>query len=295
MLRSPLSILHTSRILLLSIPYIRMSTSTSTPPTQPTQSASGPSKWPTSPYTPRHSTWPYSPHDFERHDLTPDTSFYTAPRFVTHIDDHAIQVLKEYYEDVIPKKGRILDLCSSWTSHFPSTLEAAAKSTAISIARSTAEGQGQKGNEGVTLEVIGIGMNAAELEKNPVLSRRIVQDLNTNPTLPSMGGQIDTATCVVSMDYLIHPVQVLSSIYDQLKTGGVVHLIISNRCFPTKVVGRWLKVTEEERLEMVGDYLWFAGYRNMEVVTLSGGGGGLAARMGFEGVDPLWVVRGTKA
>jgi len=44
-----------------------------------------------------------------------------------------------------------------------------------------------------------------------------------------------------------------------------VHLVVSNRCFPSKVVGRWLRVDEEERLRMVGDYLWFSGWRGVNV------------------------------
>ncbi|KAK5241113.1 hypothetical protein LTR40_013400, partial [Exophiala xenobiotica] len=49
------------------------------------------------------------------------------------------------------------------------------------------------------------------------------------------------------------------------------------------VVGRWLKVDEEERLNMVGDYLWWSGWRKIEIQNL------------VEGSfmrDPLWVVRG---
>jgi hypothetical protein len=93
---------------------------------------------------------------------------------------------------------------------------------------------------------------------------------------------LDASTCVVSIDYLTSPVQVLSSIRQQTNPGGKIHLIISNRCFPTKAVGRWLKVGEEQRLEMVGDYLWWGGWRNIEIQVIVQGG--------FM-TDPLWVVR----
>lgn len=75
----------------------------------------------------------------------------------------------------------------------------------------------------------------------------------------------------------------------------MVHLVVSNRCFPSKVVGRWLRVDEEERLRMVGDYLWFSGWRGVEVVEVCDGGVREGAGwFGFGGgrVDPLWVVRG---
>ena len=57
---------------------------------------------------------------------------------------------------------------------------------------------------------------------------------------------------------------------------------------------------------MVGDYLWWAGWRDVEIVTVcdgrggnagAGGGGGGWGRMVMGvggGTDPLWVVRGRK-
>ena len=162
------------------------------------------------------------------------------------------------------------------------------------------------------LEVIGLGMNAQELSANPLLHSTHLQDLNAHPTLPSsLGGPppLNATVCVVSIDYLTQPLAVLSSLRDRTAEGGSVHLVVSNRCFPTKAVGRWLKVGEGERLEMVGDYLWWSGWREVEIVEVcdgrvrdgegggggGGGGGGLARLMGmFGGVDPLWVVRGKK-
>lgn len=47
---------------------------------------------------------------------------------------------------------------------------------------------------------------------------------------------------------------------------------------------------------MVGDYLWFSGWRGIEIVDLCDGKGTAAGLMGMfgGGVDPLWVVRGVK-
>ena len=41
-------------------------------------------------------TFPFGPEEFQRYDETPDTSFYSQPRFVTHIDDGAIAALTKY-------------------------------------------------------------------------------------------------------------------------------------------------------------------------------------------------------
>ncbi|KAK7911171.1 hypothetical protein PG985_013652 [Apiospora marii] len=266
------------------------------------------STWKTRPYVPRHASWPYSEADFARQDPTPDTSFYDTPRFVTHIDEEAIASLRSYYDAVLPRKGRVLDLCSSWVSHYPPDIEKAA----------AAPGGG--------VVVTGMGMNREELAANRVLNGgRIIVDLNEQPDVgralgendgatrdTSVGGtthekdKFDASTLVVSIDYLIHPVEVLRSLRDVTRDGGVVHLTISNRCFPTKAIARWLRIDEEERLQMVGDFLHFAGWKKIEIVELSNGqaeksdppqGGLLNSLFGVMGVghrDPLWVVRGVK-
>lgn len=236
-------------------------------------------------YKPRHSSFPYTDADFRRVDETSDNTFYSDSRFVTHIDGNATMLLGQYYSQALPRTGRILDLCSSWISHLPKELEAAASKTAD---------QGD-----VSLEVVGLGMNNAELNKNPILGKRVLQDLNTNPEVPKDIAPLDATTCVVSIDYLTKPVPVLSSILKLTKPGGKVHLVISNRCFPTKVIRRWLRISEEERLQMVGDYLWFAGWRNIEILTLNDGEQALSEQQGimawFSGrTDPIWVVKGTK-
>lgn len=145
-----------------------------------------------------------------------------------------------------------------------------------------------------------MGINQKELAANQILKERILQDLNQDPTIPHTIGTFDAATCVVSVDYLTAPHRVLASLFSHTKPNGTVHLVISNRCFPTKAVGRWLRVGEEEKLLMVGDYLWFAGWRDVEIVTLCDGkgdggkGGGWMGIFGGGRPDPLWVVRGRK-
>lgn len=247
--------------------------------------------WPTRPYTPRHASWPYRAADFARLDQSADAAFYAVPRLVTHIDDVAIASLRRYYDAVLPRRGRLLDLCSSWISHYPPAVEEAA-----------AAGDGQ-------LRVVGLGLNAAELAANPVLGGgRIVADLNEQPDVPAAlraagvavavrgdgeagcesGGEegdlLDASTMVVSIDYLTDPVAVLRSLRRAMRMQGAVHLAVSNRCFPTKAIARWSRISEEERLCMVGDFLHFAGWGQIEIVELSDGSLG----------DPLWVVRAVR-
>uniref|UniRef100_A0A0R0L4J8 Methyltransferase type 11 domain-containing protein n=1 Tax=Glycine max TaxID=3847 RepID=A0A0R0L4J8_SOYBN len=62
--------------------------------------------------------FPFKEEEFQRFDETPDSLFYEAPRFVTHIDDPAIAALTKYYSKVFPPSNTpgvsILDMCSSW-------------------------------------------------------------------------------------------------------------------------------------------------------------------------------------
>lgn len=240
-------------------------------------------------YEPQHQTWPYKPSDFKRYDETPDEHFYDDPRIdVQHIDDHAIANIKTYYEAALPESGRILDLCTSWTSHFPNSVKARVESGELKVA--------------------GVGLNKEELDANPHLNDgKLVHDLNANPRFahPSRlaeGEGIDAATCVVSIDYLTSPREMLEHLRTRyMNEAGVVHLVVSNRRFPTKAIAMWERASEEERLQIVGDYLHFSGWKNIEIVDLSGSPGGEApagglssflSSLGMRSHDPLWVVRG---
>ena len=278
------------KLLSFSLPVL-FSAMASSKTSAPSSSSQLPPSYPSYRYRSSHTSFPYVAEDFLRADETSDSDFYSSPRFVTHIDDNAIALLREYYLHNLPWKGRVLDFCSSWISHFPKELE--------ELARKTAEKEKEikgkeEGDEDDSLKVIGMGINKKELDANIILSSRILQDLNINPSIPSKVAPLSAATCVVSIDYLIHPLEVLSSLRNQMRPGGQVHLVISNRCFPTKAVGRWLRITEQDKLNMVGDYLWWSGWREIEILTICDGKGDGSGWFGLGGSDPLWVVRGTK-
>ncbi|KAF2721167.1 hypothetical protein K431DRAFT_285007 [Polychaeton citri CBS 116435] len=295
----PLPIISTSSLLLAATFASRPSSQT-----MPTATSATPGGWHVRRYEPRYQSWPYSDSDFRRMDPSKDSSFYSSPRFVTHIDDAAIVSLSQYYGESLPKQGRVLDFCSSWVSHYPASIESAVDAGDV--------------------QITGMGMNKAELDRNQFLnSGRLLVDLNENSDIQAallesnaIGvdevDKLDASTCVVSIDYLTRPVEVLRSLRDATKNGGKVHLTISNRCFPTKAMSRWLRVSEDERLMMVGDFLHFAGWKDIEIVELSDGTvetpapaqegnahpGGLQGVFNWFGMgsrDPLWVVRGTKS
>ncbi|CAF1309157.1 unnamed protein product [Rotaria sordida] len=169
--------------------------------------------------------------DLIREDETDDSQFYSIPRFVHHIDDRARYVLSQFYTYVVKqtKETMILDLCSSWTSHLP---------------------------ENIVGLVHGLGMNESELKYNPSLNNGYtVQNLNTNPSLTQFSSNsFDSVLCSVSVDYLIYPLEVFNEIGRILKPSGQFITSFSNRYFPTKVIGRWIKMNEQQRVEWIANY-----------------------------------------
>src|SRR5438552_18637334 len=120
---------------------------------------------------------------FTKIDGEEDEFFYEEPRLVYHIDDNAVAALTEFYRTVLPAGGVLLDLMSSWVSHLPPEIDYA--------------------------EVIGLGMNAAELAANPRLARWFVQNLNRDTNLPLADATVDATMVCVSIQYLEQPVAVL--------------------------------------------------------------------------------------
>jgi SAM-dependent methyltransferase len=199
------------------------------------------------------------PKAFEKQDSSPDDLFYAQPRFVTHIDDHAIAAVTDLYRALCPANGTILDLMGSWVSHLPPEVTYA--------------------------EIIGHGMSEDELKANPRYTRWFVQNLNENAVLPLTSATIDAVGLCVSVQYLQHPVPVFREVARVLKPGGVIAITFSNRCFPTKAIAIWQALAMGQHSHLVRIYLEQAGLSSIEMRTL--------VAMD-ETYDPLWAVIGRK-
>ena len=207
---------------------VRRFTGDSTPYSFPVTPIRLVQEWPETP--------PFRPEDFFRSDGGTDSNFYTVPRLVYHIDEPAVAALTQYYRQNIPEKSDILDICSSWVSHYPLEFP------------------------DVMGKICATGMNALELQFNDQLTGGyIAKDLNEDPTLPYKDNSFDVVTCVVSIDYLIYPIEVLREIHRVLKPGGKVIISQSNRCFPSKAVAMWLKMNDRQHLELINGYFQYAG------------------------------------
>lgn len=180
---------------------------------------------------------------FRRIDEEDDGHFYEAPRLVYHIDENAVAALTDFYSGVLPQGGVLLDLMSSWVSHVPPKIGYA--------------------------EIIGHGMNNAELAANPRLGRWFVQDLNKDSRLPLEDDSIDAAMICVSVQYLQHPVAVLREVARVLRPGGPVVISFSNRCFWTKAVAIWRGLDDAGHARLVELYLRHAGFEDIETHRLA--------------------------
>lgn len=178
--------------------------------------------------------WP--PGFFDRADGGDDGDFYAPLRLVTHIDEGAIAAVSALYDELGVPDGRVLDLMSSWVSH---------------LSRKPSGG------------LVALGMNAVELRANPLADEVVVQDLNRDPRLPFEDASFDAVLCCVSIDYLVHPVEVLREAARVLRPGGVVVITFSNRCFPTKAIRGWLATDEDGRVAIVRAYLERAGFEGV--------------------------------
>ena len=170
-------------------------------------------------------TAPFPPGFFARVDESSDDRFYVFDRLLTHIDDGAIAAVTELYGE-LELTGDVLDVCSSWISHFPSP----------------------------PARLVALGMNATELAANDAAASWLVHDLNADPTLPFDDASFDAVTCCVSVDYLARPLEVFAEVARVLRPEGVFVCTFSNRCFPTKAIRGWLSTDDEGHCAIVSAY-----------------------------------------
>ena len=201
---------------------------------------------------------PFPEEFFDRADPAADTDFYAPPRLVTHIDAGAIDAVGALYDE-LDLTGRVLDLMGSWVSHFRTA----------------------------PADLTVLGMNAHELAANPQARTIVVHDLNADPSPPFADAIFDGAVCCVSVDYLIHPVEVFTAVARTLRAGAPFVCTFSNRCFPTKAIRGWLASSDEQHCEIVARYFRLAGGFDDPIIERR-------TPLAHRG-DPLYAVRANRS
>lgn len=209
-----------------------------------------------------------SPEQRQKLDSSDDHLFYDYPRFVTHVDAGFIDQLTQLYVQWLQPQWRVLDLMSSWVSHLPD----------VELA-----------------EVVGLGMNAAELAKNTRLSRHIVQDLNVNPQLPFAATSFEAVLIAVSVQYLQYPEAVFAEIERVLTEDGVCIVSFSNRMFYQKAIAAWRDSDDLEHIRLVKSYFsQTPGFTAPQVITRRSGTPLLLQMLGLGDRDPFYAVLAQK-
>jgi SAM-dependent methyltransferase len=167
----------------------------------------------------------FPPRFFERIDEDDDARFYGPLRLVTHIDDGAIAAVGALYDE-LDISGRVLDLMSSWVSHF------------------------RRRPHHLTV----LGMNERELAANEQAHERVVHDLNADPRLPFADRSFDDAVCCVSVDYLTRPIEVFRDVARVVRPGRRFVCTFSNRLFPTKAIAGWRASGDARHVAIVTEY-----------------------------------------
>ncbi len=209
----------------------------------------------------------FTTKDFSRQDEADDANFYAMPRMVVHLDEKAIALVKNIARrHMPPMQVRVLDLMSSFRSHLPEDFP--------------------------YREIIGLGMNAAEMQANPQLTRFVVHDLNKLPQLPFSAGYFDVVINTVSVQYLTQPAAVFREVARVLRPAGVSIVVFSDRMFPTKAVRIWRESNDEEHIALVQEYHRASnGFKNIQAERYSGG----SSSWFRSAQDPLYAVIGIRA
>eukprot|EP00316_Scyphosphaera_apsteinii_P012783 CAMPEP_0119323172 /NCGR_PEP_ID=MMETSP1333-20130426/60211_1 /TAXON_ID=418940 /ORGANISM="Scyphosphaera apsteinii, Strain RCC1455" /LENGTH=224 /DNA_ID=CAMNT_0007330563 /DNA_START=158 /DNA_END=832 /DNA_ORIENTATION=+ len=209
--------------------------------------------------------------DRSKLDASNDGVFYSSPRLIKHADDKFLTALSALYGRRLASGARLLDLMSAHISHLPAW---------------------QKYEF-----VHGHGMNVDELDANPALTLRFMQDLNKNPTLPFANtSYYDAVLCCAGVQYLQEPERVFAECARALKPNeGMLIVSFTDKFFFEKAIQGWINRGMATRARLVKDYMRAAGgFRDIEV---EGDGVSILAQLGSIsglGGDPFCAVIGIR-
>jgi SAM-dependent methyltransferase len=187
----------------------------------------------------------FSDNPFSRADEKEDALFYESPRLVAHVDGKAQETMTTLYGKQLTPGMKTLDLMSSCASHIPESLDLST--------------------------LVGLGLNAQEMDSNPRLTDWLVHDLNKDPVLPFESHSFDAVICSVSVEYMVRPFDVFKDVARILRPGGLFIHTFSNRWFPPKVITIWTELTDFERMGLVLEYFLESGaYENLATFSARG-------------------------
>ena len=168
-------------------------------------------------------------------DNSDDEIFYQHPRYVHHLSYSFRTRLTNLYSEYLRNHHVILDLMSSWVSHLPPNIR--------------------------YKNIIGHGLNEAELNSNKRLDSFWVQNLNKTQNMPFEDSSIDVGLVVAGWQYLQYPEKVSLELSRIIKSDSFLIISFTNRAFWTKSPNIWTYSSEDKRIEYVCSVLSANGWR----------------------------------
>ena len=202
-----------------------------------------------------------------KQDESSDALFYAQPRFVHHLDGAFRTRLTALYRERLEAGASVLDLMSSWVSHLP--------------------------DEQTFAEVIGHGLNGAELAANPRLTRHWLQNLNEDQTLPLATASVDAALIVAGWQYLQYPEAIAAELLRITRPQGLLIVAFSNRMFFTKAPQVWADGSDRDHLTYVAEVLMAQGWPRPELIAEQTRSRSWQGLLGGQG-DPFFAVVATR-
>ena len=179
---------------------------------------------------PQQDTDFFSARCFQRLDEGDDAEFFGEPSLTPFWDQRALLEVSKLYQRLIPPRADILDLMAGVHSPLQQTdLQVASLHCA--------------------------GLNAEELEHNPICHQRRVLDVNRIQALPYQNQQFDVVLIHAAIEYVIQPQLLFSEISRVLRPAGRIIVSFSNRYLPEKAIRLWIEAYDFERTAIVLSYL----------------------------------------
>ena len=198
-----------------------------------------------------------------KEDHDDDSLFYSQPRFAYHLDEAFRSRLSKLYSDYILDDSVVLDLMSSWVSHLP--------------------------NNKKYKQVIGHGMNQAELERNKQLDSFWIQNLNLNQKLPFDDSTIDVCLMAAAWQYLQYPEDIAAELRRIIKRNGLLIVSFSNRAFWSKTPLIWRDGSDSQHINYIKAILTSEGWSKFTVVAETTSAKGIRSFFGQIG-DPFFSI-----
>ncbi|CAM9495618.1 unnamed protein product [Scytosiphon promiscuus] len=220
-------------------------------------------KWP--------ALWPYTPDYFDRPDESEDEKAFQAPRTDPCLEGSAREALVSHYARFLTSDTTVLEIGASVDSYLPEDLSFE--------------------------KVIGVGMNAEEMKKNPRLTDSLVQNLNNKPELPYPDDSFDFVLIPNSMEFFTDPRLVMREAYRVLRPEGLCMIPFTSQGaykeYEKKQIKMWKTMNDAQHMWIIGSFFKFsadAGWDDLKGYDMSAGESNVLSKF-VGGANEIFVVQ----